>query len=411
MKVNGIVAEYNPLHSGHKYQLEDAKKHTGADYTVVVMSGNFVQRGAPALLDKYKRAHMALSCGADLVLELPACCAVASAEYFAMGAASLLDKLGVVDYLCFGSECGDIPILQQIAEILAREPEAYAAALRASLRQGHSYPSARTRALIQYAPHLGSCREVLSSPNNILGIEYLKALCRLGSPMVPCTTKRLGADYHDSRFGECQCSALAIREAVFSGQDSAFLKSHMPGSAYAILLEALQETSPLCANDFSAVLHYKLLQESGAGYDRYLDVSPELSGRIRNNLYSFCSFRDFCDLLKSRDMTYTRISRCLLHILLGLDNETMHLCKSLGYAPYARVLGFRREAEALLAAIKERASIPMITKLADAGNHLEGDALAMLQKEIRINEIYLSAAAVKAGRSMGSECSVPIVIL
>ncbi len=411
MKVNGIIAEYNPFHNGHKYHLEDARKRNLADYTVIVMSGNFVQRGTPALLDKYTRTHMALSCGADLVLELPACYSISSAEYFASGAVALLDKLGVVDYLCFGSECGNLSILQKIADILAEEPQAYRKALQENLRQGHAYPNARTWALISYNASLSDYKDVLSTPNNILGIEYLKALKRRGSSILPDTTLRVGADYRDKRLGENQCSALAIRHAVLSRPDYAFLENQMPESAYHIMLDSLRERRPLHINDFSAVLHYKLLQEKEEGYAKYLDVSPDLSDRIRKNVHAFTGFEDFCALLKSKDMTYTRISRCLLHILLDLRTDTIASCKALDYVPYARVLGFREEAAPLLSAIKEKASIPLITKMADAKDQLDEKALSMLRNEVRMNDIYSSADALKSKQPMKNEYSTPIVIL
>lgn len=411
MKVNGIVAEYNPFHNGHKYHLEDAKQRTGADYTIVVMSGNFVQRGTPALVDKFTRARMALSCGADLVLELPIGFSVSSAEYFAMGAVSLLDKLGVVDYLCFGSESGEISPLQKIAHILANEPEEYTELLRSNLRMGYSYPNARTSALIQYDPSISTEKDTLSSPNNILGIEYLKALERRKSSILPDTTLRMGADYRDRRLGETPCSALALRQAILSGQDVDFLKEEMPENAYRILAEALKDTEPVSIDDFSAQLHYKLLLEKSKGYCDYLDVSPDLSDRIQNSLENFGSYLDFCDRLKSKDMTYVRISRCLLHILLNLDNAAIEALKEMDYTPYARVLGFRKDAAPLLSEIKEKASIPLITKLADAKKQLNESSLSILEKELCMNDVYLSVAALKTRQPMMNEFSTPIVIL
>lgn len=411
MKVNGIIAEYNPFHNGHKYQLEESRRQLGADYTVIAMSGNFMQRGIPALLDKYRRAEMALKNGADLVVEIPAYYSASSAEYFATGAVCLLDKLGVVDHLCFGSECGDIGILKRIADILLKEPDEYVRCLKRNLRQGLSYPSARTNALLQYDPSLSSQKDVLSSPNNILGIEYLKALSRLGSAIVPFTTLRAGSDYHDRRLGENQSSALAIRQAVFSRQDFDFLESQMPESAYLIIKEYLLTKKPVHINDFSFALHYKLLSERENGYDRFLDVSSDLSDRIRKNLFRFDSFRGFCDLLKSKELTYSRISRCLLHILLDMDTDTLERYQAMDYIPYARVLGFRRDAAPLLSAIKEKASIPLVTKLADADKLLGTEAYEMLKKETNINNIYQSTLALKSKRSMENEYSTPIVIL
>ncbi|MCM1325542.1 MAG: nucleotidyltransferase [Bacteroidales bacterium] len=411
MKVNGIIAEYNPFHNGHKYHMEDAKKRTGADYTIVVMSGNFVQRGAPALVDKFKRARMALSCGADLVLELPICFSVSSAEYFATGAVALLDKLGVVDHLCFGSESGELAPLQKIAHILANEPVEYTEMLRTNLRMGYSYPNARTTALIQYDSSISMEKDTLSSPNNILGIEYLKVLERRKSAILPDTTLRMGSDYRDKRLGENPCSALALRQAILAGQDVDFLKEEIPENAYRILADSLKDTEPVSIDDFSAQLHYKLLLERSKGYCDYLDVSPELSVRIQNSLENFRSYLDFCDRLKSKDMTYVRISRCLLHILLNLDCTTIDTLKAMDYAPYARVLGFRREASPLLAAIKEKTSVPVITKLADAKKQLTQDALSVLEKELCMNDIYLSVAALKNRKPMINEYSTPVEIL
>ena len=411
MKVNGIVAEYNPFHNGHAYQLQHAKDATCADYTIIVMSGNFMQRGAPALLDKFTRAKMALENGADLILELPTCYAASSAEFFARGSVALFDKLGVVDNLCFGSECGNIEILSRIAGIFYTEPEAYAESLRCNLKKGMSFPIARTWALLQYAPSLSDDKDVLSSPNNILGIEYLKALMSRNSKIKPFTTTRVGADYHDKRLGTNQCSAIAIRQSVAAGHDLAYLVSQMPESAYELLCTSLAQQKPLFADDFSAALQYKLLLEYSSGYDCYQDISSDLSDRIRNTLSSFTGYTSFCDLLKSKDMTYTRISRCLLHILLDMTKEEFEIRKTQDYISYARVLGFRKDATPLLTEIKKNSSIPLITSLADARQTLPADALHMLDQDILRNQIYLGNLALKNQKEMMSEYRTPIVIV
>lgn len=412
MKINGIIAEYNPFHNGHKYQLEESKRLTGADFTVVVMSGNFVQRGAPALLDKHTRAEMALRCGADLVLELPSVYATSSAEFFATGAVSLLDRLNVVTDLCFGSECGDISLLTQIASILLSEPEEYTRTLKSLLRSGYSYPSARTAAMIHYAPSLAYSREIFSSSNNILGIEYVKAVQRLKSPMKPMTIKRHGAGYHALFPDETEyCSALSIRHALWEGKDAACLQAYMPEASNQLLETRLQEERISRSNDFSSVLYYKLLSEREQGYEKYLDVSQALSDRIVNRLDEYVSFDGFCNLLKTKEMTYTRISRCLLHIMLNLTKEDMEFCRELDYTPYARVLGFRRTAVPLLSAIKENSSIPLVTKLADAKELLSEDALTMLKQDIQISQLYHGIAAGFWGRRPLNEYTIPLVIL
>ena len=393
MKVNGIVAEYNPFHNGHAYQLQHAKEANDADYTIIVMSGNFMQRGAPALLDKFTRTKMALVNGADLVLELPTCYAASSAEFFAKGSVALFDKLGVTTNLCFGSECGNIEVLSRIAEIFYTEPEPYVESLRCNMRKGMSFPIARTWALLQYAPSLSNDKDVLSSPNNILGIEYLKALMSRSSKISPFTTTRVGADYHDKR------------------HDLSYLAAQMPESAYALMMDFLSHKKPLFADDFSAALQYKLLTEYSVGYDKYQDISSDLSDRIRNTLPSFTGLSSFCDLLKSKDMTYTRISRCLFHILLNMTKEEFETCKSEDYISYARVLGFRKNATPLLAEIKKNSSIPLVTSLADARQTLSPESLRMLDLDILRNQIYLGNLALKNQTEMVNEYRTPIVIV
>lgn len=411
MKVNGVIAEYNPFHNGHKYHLVESKRLTGADYTVVVISGNFIQRGDPALVDKHTRTEMALKNGADLVLELPTVYSASSAEYFATGAVSLLDKLGVVTHLCFGSECGDTAPLRKIASILLEEPEDYVRELKLKLKEGVSYPAARNSALILHCPSLTENSNIFSSPNNILAIEYIKAIMKQDSKMEPFTIRRLGAGYHDPAPYSGYCSALSIRQALADGRGLTSVAHYMPDSARELLSERLIPDRGICANDFSSALYYKLLSEKESGFDKYLDVSADLSNRICRQLPKYKNFDDFCDLLKTKELTFTRISRCLLHILLNLTKEDMEICSELKHTPYARVLGFRRDAEALLGAVREHASIPLVTKLADAEKLLPTDTYLMLKQDIQISQLYYGVAAGLAGRTPANEYSIPLVIV
>ncbi len=411
MQVNGIIAEYNPFHNGHKYQLEEARRRTCAGYTIIVMSGNFVQRGAPALLDKHSRAEMALRCGADLVLELPTLYASSSAEYFASGAVALLDKLGVVTHLCFGSECGDVTLLTQIANILADEPAEYSAALKRFMQQGYSYPNARVNALMQLYPFLEGHWQVFSSPNNILAIEYLKALHRRKCTIQPVTTKRTGAGYHDRQTDKEICSALALRQALYAGSAPSQLCYHMPAEAGQILADRLSRNRLLRLNNFSSMLHYKLLLERDHGFQDYLDVSADLSARIQNRLGEYTNFDSFCDVLKTKEMTYNRISRCLLHILLDITKADMDMGRAMDYVPYARILGFRKGSEPLLSAIKEKSSIPLVSKLADAEDLLDPTAYAMLRQDVLAGEIYQAAVSAGTERPSANEYTTPLAIL
>ena len=411
MKVNGIIAEYNPFHNGHEYQLRESKRRTGADYTIVVMSGNFVQRGAPALVGKFRRAEMALHGGADLVLELPTLYSTSSAEYFATGAVVLLDKLGVVDNLCFGSESGDAELLKQIAEILLDEPEEYKQSLKQYLKQGLSYPNARTDALIQNYPFLRQHKNVFSSPNNILGIEYIKAILRQNIPMKPVTIQRLGSGYHSRLPEDAPCSAMAIRQALHSGADATFLGGNMPEHAAQILAGHLPKSGPVNSNDFSDILYYKLTMEKNQGFEKYLDVSPALSDRICSRIDDYRGFDNFCEILKTKDMTYTRISRCLLHIMLDIKKVDMERARIMGTIPYARVLGFRKSSESLLGEIKLHSSIPLVTKAADAERLLDRDAYSMLCQDMQCAQIYRGVASRRIGITPNNEISTPLIIL
>ena len=416
MKINGIVAEYNPFHNGHAYQMQHAKEATGADYTIIVMSGNFMQRGAPALLDKFTRAKMALECGADLVLELPICYAASSAEFFAKGSVALFDKLGVTTNLCFGSECGNIDTLSRIAEIFYTEPEPYVESLRCNLKKGMSFPIARTWALLQYAPSLSDDKDVLSSPNNILGIEYLKALKELNSPIVPFTLKREFSGYHDTELHDCSSSASAIRKVLMNipaspylpKNISAQLSEQLPPGSLSIIQNEWNFSCPVEADDFSLLLKYRLLSEPHESLCKYQDVSEELSNRIIRNRNQFRSFGQFCTLLKTKELTYSRISRSLLHILLSITTEDMHAYQD-NSCSYARILGFRKEHTDVLRAMKDHASIPIITKLGKSASLLSPEASRMLNQTSFASDLYESVISDKFGIPFTSEQQKQII--
>lgn len=395
MKTVGIIAEYNPFHNGHAYHIAKAKEMTGADYCIVVMSGNFVQRGIPAVADKHLRAEAALLSGADLILELPVYYALGSAEYFASGAIAILDKLGVTDTLCFGSECGDISLLSEFARELLGENDVFKEVLNRQLKSGMSYPNARNTALQACAPHLSAHMNVLVTPNNILGIEYCKALHRRKSRIQPYTLRRAGASYHDASLSSSYCSALAIREALSSSGRLSDIRMQMPQSAYELLEAQSGKAFPIFADDFSLTLHYQLLSEQSVGYAKYADVSDSLSDRIIKKLPSYSNFTDFCDQLKTKNMTYTRIARSLMHILLGMEQTDFINYQSEDYIYYARMLGFRKNAEPLLSAIKAQSSIPLLSKLAGADALLSENGQRMLTKDIYAGNIYHSVVRHK----------------
>lgn len=395
MKIVGLITEYNPFHNGHKYHIEQALKLTQADAAIVVMSGNHVQRGALAILPKHLRATIALSCGAAAVFELPVCYATGSAEYFALGAVSLLERLGCVDCICFGTETSELSPLKEIARILSDEPEAYRTFLQQALKSGDSYPTARQKALTQFT---GSDLDasLLELPNNILGIEYLKALYRLHSDIVPYILPRAGAGYHDLSLDTEYASASAIRNVLsdMTGFESPQLKRLVPEEAYAILTESYGKRYPIIADDYSLLLKYKLLTLDAARLTEYVDVTPDLANRILKCRNQFISFRQFCELLKTKQLTYTRISRALLHILLEIRQTDVDAYRLHGFHGYARLLGFRKDSSSLLSILKEKSAVPLLTKLT-AVSSIEEPFQTMLAQDIFASDLYESAITDK----------------
>ncbi|WP_303223539.1 nucleotidyltransferase family protein [Blautia sp.] len=435
MKVTGIIAEYNPFHKGHKYQIDYCKKKLNSDYVIVAMSGDYVQRGTPALLPKHVRAEMALRCGADLVLEMPVSVSTASAEAFAMGGVSMLDGLHIVDSLCFGSEYGEVSALMELAEILVEEPEEYRQLLKEFLSNGLSFPSARCQALTEYfknphnftgddfdgvlTPLLNQIVQILNSPNNILGIEYCKALLRLKSNIKPVTLKRQGMGYHETlaetdgsdRFsctdGNTFASASAIREllkATLTPETISRIASQVPDEISLLLASSLQRNGFLTEDALDPLLSYCILKENADSFCSYLDVSRDLAERIMNRSNELNGFLQAASFLKTKELTQSRIQRALLHIILGIREVPATV-------PYARVLGFRRESSTLLKEIKDSSSIPLITKLADANSLLDESGRSLLYETVFSSNLYEKLLCRKNGRNFVHEYQKQLVIL
>jgi len=406
MKVTGIIAEYNPFHNGHQYQIEQARKQADADYVIVVMSGDFVQRGAPALVDKYTRTHMALSCGADLVLELPVLWACASAEYFASAGVALLDHLGVIDSICFGCETPDSDSFFRLAGFLSKEPDSYRLALTDFLKSGMNYPKARTMALRSSMPDFTTeLEEILNSPNNILGLEYHKALTTRQSSIKPLPILRIGKGYHSLDTDCSYASATSIRTLLQTQtdlySDLSALSQLMPPAAFDILQDALMTYPLLFEDDFSSFLGYQLLKTDS--FFEYADSSIDLSNRIQNTKPFFVSISSYLENLKTKEVTYTRLSRLLLHILLDIKEKDYDKYRNLDYVSYARVLGFKESATPLMRKLKENCKLPLITTLSQSSKFLNESAINLLQKDILASNLYRLAAIQKSGFSIPDE--------
>lgn len=405
MKTIGIIAEYDPFHRGHQYQIRQAREKAGADYVIVVMSPDFVQRGGVAFLDKWTRAHMALLGGADLVLELPVCYAVSSAEYFAEGGVALLSSLGVVDYLSFGCEAERPELLEEAAGFFAlpeeSEPEEYKNMLRENMKSGMTYPAARASAYLKYLQNgpassgsLRDLKDALSRPNNILAVEYLKAMKRFGSSMSPLAVRRVGQDYHGTQdAGGGFASAEYIRNVIREGACSSLpdlvsseclptLPDLIPSECLSPLLDSVEGNAVLFDQDLDPLLQFRLtelacqekLALSPSELPLYLDVTPDLANRISRHLNEYGSFDQFVSLIKTRQITETRIRRALIHVLLDIRTDEVKQFRRSGTAGpgvpgpahYARILGFRKSAGPLLHRIRENSSVPLVSSLPDA---------------------------------------------
>lgn len=398
MKVAGVITEYNPFHNGHKYQLEQIKRQTSADYIIVVMSGDFVQRGEPAIIDKYERTRMALLSGADLVLELPSVFATASAEFFAGGGVSVLKNTGVVDMLCYGVESVDHELTKLVAGVLKNPPAEYSASLARLIQGGMSFPAARSIALCEYFRDTydsasGKLDAFIASPNNILAIEYEKALMDCDITGFPI--QRVGEGYHSTDSKSEFSSATAVRGVISTLMDidkhntitnmqldnswiSTKFSQLMPSDCADILVNCILGGHIVFPDDISEMLYYRLLTWKDKGFAQYSDCTKELSAKIVKNIYKCESFTQFCNLLKSKNLTYTRISRVLTHILLGIENNDFNICMD---NPYLRILGFKKSSGELMHLLKKRASAPIITKVADAPYEL-------ISKDIFAADLY-----------------------
>lgn len=392
MKIVGLITEYNPFHAGHLYHMQQARELTGADYCVVLMSGSFVQRGEPAIFDKYLRTKTALLAGADLVLEIPAAFSTASAHEFAAYGVALLSAIGV-DAVVFGSECGQIEILKQAAYALNHESAEFRERLQKGLKAGLTYPQARAKALEME----DTWASVLSSPNNILGIEYLRAAEDLHSPMEFYTISRKGSGYHedtlaDASFPSASAIRGIIRNSLSKDKDLLdILASHLP----AVTHPAYTGAVPVFADDFSELLNAAVLQMQATF--SIADLSPELAARLAKPPYFPLSFEERIQALKTRQLTYTHVSRALLHLVLGMREEDISRWKDEGYALYARILGFRRQSSPLLSCLHKKSSIPLITKMADAAQSLAPSALALLEQEVYASHLYQTVRIKRGG--------------
>lgn len=370
MKISGIVCEYNPFHNGHLYHIEKTRKN-GATHIIAVMSGNFVQRGDAAILDKFTRAELAVKSGADLVIELPTAYCLSSAEKFAWGAVYLLHSLGVTDELSFGSECGSVEKLFNAmakADGLVNSDE-----VRVLMKKGYSYPRALCESL-KNADEEAS--EIISEPNNLLGVEYIRALKSLNSDILPFTVKRSGASHDSMENAGGYVSASYIRSRILSSESA-------EGTMPEIWENAITDGCTASLKNLERVMLYRVRTASIEEISKISD-SNGLAERIYRN--GAASLEELLDSVKSKRYTMARIKRVILSLMIGItkiDTETP--------PPYARVLAFNERGREILAAAKNKKKIPLGTSLAKLGR-LSCSAQRFAELEARATDIYGIAA-------------------
>ena len=384
-KVLGIIAEYNPFHNGHLYHLNKSKQLTNADYTIAIISGNFTQRGDTSIINKWDKTEAILENGVDLVIELPLVYSISSAENFADGAIKILDSLGVVDYVSFGCETTDIDCLNNISNTLFNEPEEYKKILNQELSNGISYPKARQIAIEKY---LNISSDALSMPNNILAIEYLKALKKYKSSISPIFIKRIDNGYNDTEYKNNIASATAIRNIIKENRIDE-LKNLVPNNSYSILYNAIKQNATVIdLSCFEKEIIYTLRKMSVDEISNLSDVSEGLEFSIKKSTNSCSNLNDLLNSIKSKRYTKTRLQRILLYSLLDITKKDIELSKKV--LPYIRVLGFNDNGKELISEIaKNKPNLEIITslkKFIDTNN--DNTLKTLIDKDILATNIY-----------------------
>lgn len=398
-KVLGIIAEYNPFHNGHLYHLDTSKKITGCDYTVAIISGNFTQRGSTSVIDKWSKTKMALQNGVDLVIELPVLYSISSSENFADGAIKILNSLEIIDYLSFGSETPDITVLDSIADILCNEPKDYKKLLATELDKGLSFPKARENGLLDYIKNTNTFendkqdfeeyKKALSSPNNILGIEYLKALKKYNSSIKTVCISRFATDYNSSDFSGSIASATAIRELI-KNKDFNSIKTVIPENSYPVLMDCINSGHIVPdLNCFEKEIIYTLRKMNIEEISNLPDVSEGLEFSIKKAANSCNTINEFLDIVKSKRYTVTRLQRILLYALLNISKEDMQLSKQIE-KPYVRILGFNDNGKKLVSEIAtkhpELKIITSVKKFIDTNSNK--DLQVLFDKDVLATDVY-----------------------
>lgn len=415
MNVLGLIVEYNPFHNGHLHHLKESKKLSNADYVICVMSGNYIQRGEPAIINKWSRTKMALNAGIDLVIELPTVYAMSTAEFFSFGAVKILDSLGIVNNICFGSECGDVNSLERIADVLVNEPYDYKCTLKNSLSEGLSFPVAREVALSKYFGTNFHNMKIVNSSNNILGIEYIKALKKLNSSIKPITIQRIHNSYNSTDITGSISSATAVRKHILSkGIDASedILNLTVPTKSAEIFKdEVLIKKNPISLENFEDILLYKLRNMSLEEIKSLPYVTEGLENRIKKAVNTCGSIYEVIDNINTKRYTQTRIQRILLSTLTSINNLELQQFNYYGGPQYIKILGFNANGRHLLSEIKKRCRLPIITKPSNFKNTCNPLIKRMLEIESISTDNYVLGYKNPEFKVAGQEYTSKLIII
>ncbi len=385
MQAVGVIVEYNPFHNGHKWHIDVAKQRSGCPFVIGVMSGNFVQRGEPAMFDKWKRAEIAIRGGVDLIIELPTVFAVRSAQYFAAGGIRLLHSLGIVSHVCFGAEHADLELLNKIAT--AANDVNIMNQMHINLQLGNTYASALGQALEKQYNIAGN---IISSSNNILAVEYLRAIKKYSPILQPIAVTRQQSKYNDTAITSSFASATAIRQAIIEHMTiTDEIKMSVPETTSKILYDLLsQKRGPVTLSNFSSIILAQLRIASLKQLEKLPNVSEGLHYKIRDSSLLAANIEDLLALLKSKRYTYTRLQRILIHALLGTTQDQLVSFDKEGPL-YARILAFNQNGRLLLKKMNQINAIPLITKTTHylSSKQRDIDTLTPLQQMLSVDTL------------------------
>ncbi len=401
MDTVGLITEYNPFHNGHLYHLEKSKEISNSSNTVVVMNGNFSQRGKPTIIDKFTRTKIALLNGADIVLELPIYYGVSSAYYFSLGSVLTLHNSNIVDNLCFGSEVGNIDIIRKFALFLNNPPKSFNKKVDFYIREGYSYPKARELAINEHYKDENFPTNILNSPNNILGVEYMKVLEKFKSHITPYTITRIN-NYHSENID--LNTKISSATSIRLEKDFNLIKEAMPQNAFEIYKN---QPFDVDIDNLSSTFQYILASKTKEEILNIMDMNESFYNRLINFSKQYFKISEIEEHMLCKNLTKTRVQRVITNILLNITKEDIQICSM--NTPYIRVLGVKAGKQFLISNLIKNSSVPVITNLTNAKNDLSPFAYKLFQKELFASDLYNLCKNKPLNK--GHEYSNPLIVV